>query len=59
MRGVCLKDSLWADLTPATREQGAHMTSKEKLTESITRLLKGFDKSQLKIIYQFILHLTK
>ena len=35
------------------------MTPKEKLIESITRLLAGLDEARLKNIYQFVLHISK
>lgn len=35
------------------------MTPKEKLIASITRLLSGIDETRLKIIYQFVLHISK
>jgi len=35
------------------------MTPKEKLIESITRLLNRLDESRLKNIYQFVIHISK
>ena len=35
------------------------MTLREKLLASIEQILAGLDDSQLRIVYQFILHLSK
>lgn len=35
------------------------MTQKEKLIESITRLLSKLDETRLKNIYHFVLHISK
>lgn len=35
------------------------MTPKEKLLESIERLMSTMDEEKLKNIYQFVLHLSK
>ena len=33
------------------------MTPKEKLIQSITRMLPGLDETKLRMAYQFLLHL--
>lgn len=34
------------------------MTHREKLFAAITKILDRLDESQLRIVYQFVLHLT-
>lgn len=35
------------------------MTTKDKLIRSIDRILAGMDEARLRIVYQFVLHLSK
>lgn len=35
------------------------MTPKEKLLESIARLISEMDEDRLKSVYQFVLHISK
>lgn len=35
------------------------MTTKDKLIRSIDRILAGMDVTRLRIVYQFVLHLSK
>jgi hypothetical protein len=35
------------------------MPPKEKMIESICKMLSGVDESQVHAVYQFVLHLTK
>lgn len=38
---------------------GREMTPKEKLLESIERLISAMDEEKLKNVYQFVLHISK
>lgn len=35
------------------------MTPKEKLIESIERIMSTLDEDRIRVIYQFVLHLSK
>lgn len=43
----------------SSRRGVRYMTLREKLLASIEQILAGLDDSQLRIVYQFVLHLTK
>ena len=40
-------------------EEGVAMTPKEKLIQSIARMISGFDEELLRAVYHFVLHLRK
>ena len=48
-----------ANTEKITSEGGRYMTTKDKLIRSIDRILAGMDEARLRIVYQFVLHLSK
>ena len=54
--GICWGSSFQNDLAPATREEGAIMTPKEKIIQSIIRLLRCVSLQKMEDIYNYVKH---